>query len=93
MAATLRGTLVEAEQSAGTEEIVDFRLEDVTFVEPNPEGPADLETTAVNLIMHSAVSDENWVGKEVVVEGRFDIPPSEDDTSRWVFVVEHIEEA
>lgn len=92
MAATLRGRFVEAE-SAGTEEIIDFRLEDVMFIEPAPEGPAYLETTAVDLVMHSGVSHENWVGKEVVVEGRFDTPPSGDESSRWVFLVEHIDEA
>ena len=91
MAATLRGRFVETEQPTG-EETTGFSLEDVTIVEPDPEGPAHLETTPVSLDMPSAVSAENWVGKEVKVEGHFDAPP-EEGASRQVFVVEHIDEA
>ncbi len=93
MAATLRGRFVEAEQPAG-EETTGFNLEDVTVVEADPEetsGP-DVEGTTVDLDMPSAVSAENWVGQEVIVEGRFDAAPS-GETSRRVFVVESIDEA
>ncbi len=90
MAATLRGTFVEAEQPAG-EETTGFSLEDTTIIEQDPEGPSDLQATTINLDMPSAVSAENWVGKEVKVEGHFDAPPEE--PSRQVFVVEHIDEA
>ncbi len=58
----------------------------------DPEGPSHLETTTIALDMPSAVSAENWVGKEVNVEGRFDAPP-EEEPFRQVFVVERIDEA
>ena len=92
MAATLRGRFVEAEQPAGAEETTGFCLENVTFVEQAPEGPSDLRTTAINLDMPSAETAENWVGKEVKIEGYFKAPP-EEGASRQVFVVEHIGEA
>jgi hypothetical protein len=90
MATTLRGRFVEADQPLG-EETTGFSLEDVTIVETDPEDPSHLETTMVDLGMPSAVSAENWVGKEVNVEGHFDAPP-EEASSRQVFVVEHIDE-
>ncbi len=90
MASILRGRFVEAQQPA-REETTGFSLEHVTVVVLDPEGPSHLETT-VNLDMPLAVSAENWVGKEVNVEGRFDAPPGE-AASRQVFVVEHIDEA
>ncbi len=91
MAAILRGTFVEAEQPTVVSS-PGFCLEEATVVEWDPEGPADLQTTAINLDMPSAMSPESWVGQEVVVEGRFDAPP-EEESSRQVFVVEHIDEA
>ncbi len=90
MAATLRGRFVEAEQPAG-EETTGFSLEDATVVEWDPEGPSDIKTTFISLDMPPDVSAENWVGKEVNVEGRFDAPPEE--SSRQIFMVEHIDEA
>lgn len=91
MAAILRGTFVEAEQPTVVSS-PGFCLEEATVVEWDPEGPADLQTTAINLDMPSAMSPESWVGQEVVVEGRLDAPP-EEESSRQVFVVEHIDEA
>jgi hypothetical protein len=91
MAATLRGRFVEAEP-AGREETTGFSLEDVTIVESDPEGPSDLQTATVNLDMPSAVSAENWAGKEVNVEGHFEEPPPGEGSHRSVFVVEHIDE-
>jgi hypothetical protein len=41
----------------------------------------------------SAVAAENWVGKEVVVEGHFEEAAAEGETTRWVFMVESIDEA
>jgi hypothetical protein len=92
VAATLRGRFVEADQPLG-EETTGFSLEDTVLVEADPEeapGP-EVEGERINLDMPSAVSAENWVGKEVNVEGRFDAPP-EEASSRQVFVVEHIDE-
>ncbi len=91
VADTLRGRFVEEEQSTvGSSS--SFSLEDVTVVEQDAEGPSDLQSTTINLDMPSAVSPEDWVGKEVKVEGRFDMPPP-GETRRLVFVVEHIDEA
>jgi hypothetical protein len=87
MAVVLRGRFAEAE-AAGTEETTGFNLEDVTIVEMDPQGPSDLEATAINLDMPSAVAGVNWVGKEVVVEGHF-----KEGGARRVFTVEHIHEA
>ena len=91
VAATLRGRFVETEQWGG-EETTGFSLEDVTVVKTEPEetsGP-DVEGSTVNLNMPSAVAGENWVGQEVIVEGRIDTGLF---TSRQVFVVENIDEA
>ena len=87
----MRGRFVEAEQPAG-EETTGFSLEDVTVVEQDAEGPSDLQSTTINLDVPPAVSAENWVGKEVNVEGRFEMPPP-GESRRLVFVVEHIDEA
>ncbi len=89
MTVALRGRFVEAE-SAGTEETTGFNLEDVTVVEADPEETFFApEGEAINLSMPSAVSGENWVGKEVVVEGHFE----QSGGQHWVFVVESIDEA
>ena len=92
MAATLRGRFVEGEP-AGEEETAGFLLEDVTVVEGDPEAPSDFdpEGEMINLNMPSAVSGENWVGKEVEVEGRFE-QEGEPEAARWVFVVQEIDE-
>jgi hypothetical protein len=94
VAATLRGTFVEAE-SAGTEETTGFNLEGVTVVEADPEETAgfDPEGGAINLDMPSAVAAENWVGKEVVVEGIFEAASTGERTPGWVFRVDSIDEA
>ncbi len=90
MAATLRGRFVEAEP-AGAEETTGFNLEDVTVVEADPgEGPGfDPGGETINLAMPSAISGENWVGKEVEVEGHFEQRGGGD---RRVLVVESINE-
>ncbi len=90
MAATLRGRFIEAE-SAGMEETTGFTLEDVTVVEADPgEDPGfDPEGETINLAMPSAVSGENWVGKEVEVEGHFE---QRGAAYRRVLVVESINE-
>lgn len=89
MTAALRGRVVEAE-SAGTEETTGFNLEDVTVVDAGPEETTgfDAEGATINLDMPSAVSGENWVGKEVEVSGRFE----RREGDRRVFVVESIDE-
>ncbi len=94
MAVTLRGRFVEG-KSAGESETTGFSLEDVTVVKADAEetSAADIEDTTVGLDMPSAVSAENWVGQEVVIEGRFDAPSGGEGAARRVFVVEHIDEA
>ena len=84
MATILRGTFVEAEQPTVFSS-PSFCLEEAAVVEWDPEGPADLQTTAINLDMPSAMSPESWVGQEVVVEGRFEAP-SEEESSRQVYL-------
>ncbi len=71
MAATLRGRFVETDQPTG-EETTGFNLEDVTVVETDTGDPSNLKTTTIDLDMPSAVAGENWVDKEVIVEGRGD---------------------
>ena len=92
MAAALRGRFVEGEP-AGEEETTGFLLEDVTVVEADPKAPSDFdpEGEMINLNMPSTVSGENWVGKEVEVEGRFE-QEGEPEGARWVFVVQEIDE-
>jgi hypothetical protein len=67
----------------------------VTVVEADPEETAgfDPEGGAINLDMPSAVAAENWVGKEVVVEGIFEAASTEERTPGWVFRVDSIDEA
>ncbi len=87
MAAVLRGRFVEGESTG-------FLLEDVTAVEADPEALADFddpEGEMINLNMPLDVSGENWVGKEVEVEGRFEQEGKPEDR-RWVFVVKEIDE-
>jgi len=93
VAAALRGRFVEGELAGGEEETRGFLLEDVTVVEADPEAPSDFdpEGEMINLNMPLAVSGENWVGKEVEVEGRFE-QEGEPEGTRWVFVVEEIDE-
>ena len=94
MAAALRGRFVEGELAGGEEEETPgFLLEDVTVVEADPEAPSDFdpEGEMINLNMPLDVSGENWVGKEVEVEGRFE-QEGEPEGVRWVFVVEEIDE-
>ncbi len=92
--ATLRGRFVEA-SSAGAEETTGFSLEDATVVGADSEGASDLEPSGetINLDMPSAVSAENWVGKEVVVEGSFEAASAGEANPRRVFRVESIDEA
>lgn len=92
MAVSLRGRIVEAD-TAGTEETTGFNLEDATVVEANSNEPSDLEGTTISLSMPTATSGENWAGKEVAVEGNFEEPPGEGETTRRVFKVERIDEA
>jgi hypothetical protein len=94
VAATLRGRFVEAEP-AGAEETTGFGLEDVTLIEADPEEAPDFdpEGVEIDLDMPSAVSAENWVGKEVVVEGSFEPAPTGERTPRRVFRVESIDES
>jgi hypothetical protein len=68
-------------------------LEDVTVVEADPEAPSDFdpEGEMINLNLPLSVSGENWVGKEVEVEGRFEQEGAPEDR-RLVFVVEEIDE-
>ena len=93
VAAALRGRFVEGELAGEEEETMVFLLEDVTVVEADPEAPTDFdpEGEMINLNMPLAVSGENWVGKEVEVEGRFE-QEGEPEGHRWVFVVEEIDE-
>ncbi len=95
MAATLRGRFVEAEEAAGAEETTGFNLEDVTVVEADPEESVgfDPEGQTNNLDVPVAHAAENWVGKEVVVEGHFEEASSEEEATRRVFTVESIDEA
>ena len=90
--AALRGRFVEGEL-AGEEETPVFLLEDVTVVEADPEAPSDFdpEGEMINLNLPLSVSGENWVGKEVEVEGRFE-QEGAPEARRWVFVVEEIDE-
>lgn len=90
MATTLRGRFVEA-VSVGVEKTAIFSLEEVTVVEMDPEGLSHLEATTIHLVMPSVVSGDDWIGREMVVEGRFDIPPP-GETRRLVFVVKRIVE-
>ena len=87
----MRGRFVEGELAE--EETTGFLLEDVTMVEANPEAPFDFDSEGemINVNMPLAVSGENWVGKEVEVEGRFE-REVEPEGAHWVFVVEEIEE-
>jgi hypothetical protein len=93
VAAALRGRFVEGKLAGEEEETTDFLLEDVTVIEADPEAPPhfDPEGEMINLNMPLAVSGENWVGKEVEVEGRFE-QEGEPEGARWVFVVEEIDE-
>lgn len=90
MATTLRGRFIEAE-SARMEETTGFALEGVTVVEADPaEGPDfDPEGETIALDMPSTVSAENWDGKEVEVEGHFELRGG---AYRQVLVVESINE-
>jgi hypothetical protein len=92
MAVTLRGRFVEAE-ATGEEKITGFNLEYVTVVEADPQAPADIEGTTVSLDMPSAAGGENWVGKEVTVEGDLEKAPAEEGDVHWVLTAERIEEA
>lgn len=92
--ATVRGTFVEA-SSARAEETTGFSLEEATVVEADSEEASNLEPSGgtINLNMPSAVSAENWVGKEVVVEGSFEAASTGEATPRWIFRVDSIDEA
>ncbi len=92
MAISLRGRFVEAE-AAGTEETTGFNLEDAEVVEADSGEPSDLEDTTISLNMPTVTAGQNWSGKEVVVEGNFEEPPGEGETTRRVFKVESIDEA
>ncbi len=88
----MRGRFVEEAEQSTVVSSSSFSLEDATVVKWDPEGPSDLQTTAISLDMPPRLSAENWVGKEVNVEGHFGAPP-EEESFRPVFVVEHIDEA
>jgi hypothetical protein len=93
VAATLRGRLVEAEP-AGMEETTGFNLQDVTVIEADPEETSGFEPEGgtIDLDMPSAVAANNWIGKEVVVQGDFEATSTGERTPRWVFRVESIDE-
>ncbi len=90
MTTTLRGRFVEA-VSVGVEKTTGFSLQEATVVEMDPEGLFHLEAKTIHLVMPSAISGDDWIGREMVVEGCFDIPPP-GETRRLVFVVKRIVE-
>ncbi len=86
----MRGRFVGA-MSVGVEKTTGFSLEEVTVVEMDAEGLSHLEAKTIHLVMPSVISGDDWIGREIVVEGRFDIPPP-GETRRLVFVVKRIVE-